>query len=82
MSTFTDLPPYMRQFVERLQETTSLRDSVVIEQVGEAATMCAGAGCGHGGGPRLPLEMPRGSPLGLYAARLSAAGQQQFSWEA
>ncbi|XP_044945166.1 telomerase reverse transcriptase isoform X3 [Mustela putorius furo] len=32
VSTFTDLPPYMRQFVERLQETTSLRDSVVIEQ--------------------------------------------------
>uniref|UniRef100_A0A8C7CE57 Telomerase reverse transcriptase n=1 Tax=Neovison vison TaxID=452646 RepID=A0A8C7CE57_NEOVI len=32
VSTFADLPPYMRQFVERLQETTSLRDSVVVEQ--------------------------------------------------
>ncbi|XP_045855832.1 telomerase reverse transcriptase isoform X2 [Meles meles] len=32
VSTFTDLLPYMRQFVERLQETSSLRDSVVIEQ--------------------------------------------------
>ncbi|XP_004411687.1 PREDICTED: telomerase reverse transcriptase isoform X2 [Odobenus rosmarus divergens] len=32
VSTFADLPPYMRQFVERLQETSSLRDAVVIEQ--------------------------------------------------
>uniref|UniRef100_A0A8C6AWP4 Telomerase reverse transcriptase n=1 Tax=Monodon monoceros TaxID=40151 RepID=A0A8C6AWP4_MONMO len=32
VSTFTDLQPYMRQFVERLQAAGSLRDAVVIEQ--------------------------------------------------
>ncbi|XP_047704426.1 telomerase reverse transcriptase isoform X13 [Prionailurus viverrinus] len=32
VSTFVDLQPYMRQFVEHLQETSSLRDAVVIEQ--------------------------------------------------
>ncbi|XP_058916752.1 telomerase reverse transcriptase isoform X2 [Kogia breviceps] len=32
VSTFTDLQPYMRQFVEHLQATGSLRDAVVIEQ--------------------------------------------------
>uniref|UniRef100_A0A9L0JX24 Telomerase reverse transcriptase n=1 Tax=Equus asinus TaxID=9793 RepID=A0A9L0JX24_EQUAS len=32
VSTFTDLQPYMRQFVEHLQGTSSLRDAVVIEQ--------------------------------------------------
>ncbi|XP_012519176.1 PREDICTED: telomerase reverse transcriptase isoform X2 [Propithecus coquereli] len=32
VSTFEDLQPYMRQFVEHLQETSSLRDAVVIEQ--------------------------------------------------
>ncbi|XP_058420373.1 telomerase reverse transcriptase isoform X2 [Diceros bicornis minor] len=32
VSTFTDLRPYMRQFVEHLQEMSSLRDAVVIEQ--------------------------------------------------
>nr|XP_036871408.1 telomerase reverse transcriptase isoform X2 [Manis javanica] len=32
VSTFMDLQPYMRQFVEHLQQTSSLRDAVVIEQ--------------------------------------------------
>ncbi|XP_015980177.2 telomerase reverse transcriptase isoform X2 [Rousettus aegyptiacus] len=32
VSTFTDLQPYMRQFVRHLQGTSSLRDAVVIEQ--------------------------------------------------
>ncbi|XP_039093958.1 telomerase reverse transcriptase isoform X3 [Hyaena hyaena] len=32
VSTFADLQPYMRQFVEHLQETSPLRDAVVIEQ--------------------------------------------------
>ncbi|XP_057397207.1 telomerase reverse transcriptase isoform X1 [Balaenoptera acutorostrata] len=32
VSTFTDLQPYMRQFVEHLQATGLLRDAVVIEQ--------------------------------------------------
>nr|XP_012629578.1 telomerase reverse transcriptase isoform X1 [Microcebus murinus] len=32
VSTLEDLRPYMRQFVEHLQETGSLRDAVVIEQ--------------------------------------------------
>ncbi|XP_035147706.3 telomerase reverse transcriptase isoform X2 [Callithrix jacchus] len=32
VSTLTDLQPYMRQFVAHLQETSSLRDAVVIEQ--------------------------------------------------
>ncbi|XP_021573558.1 telomerase reverse transcriptase, partial [Carlito syrichta] len=32
ISTFTDLQPYMQQFVTHLQETRSLRDAVVIEQ--------------------------------------------------
>lgn len=33
VSTFMDLQPYMRQFVQHLQETSLLRDAVVIEQV-------------------------------------------------
>uniref|UniRef100_A0A2K5V6I8 Telomerase reverse transcriptase n=1 Tax=Macaca fascicularis TaxID=9541 RepID=A0A2K5V6I8_MACFA len=33
VSTLTDLQPYMRQFVAHLQETSPLRDAVVIEQV-------------------------------------------------
>lgn len=33
VSTFMDIQPYMRQFVQHLQETSSLRDAVVIEQV-------------------------------------------------
>ncbi|KAM5328658.1 telomerase reverse transcriptase isoform 2-T2 [Glossophaga mutica] len=32
VSTFTDLQPYMKQFVQQLQRTSSLRDAVVIEQ--------------------------------------------------
>ncbi|XP_036166405.1 telomerase reverse transcriptase isoform X2 [Myotis myotis] len=32
VSTFTDLQPYMKQFVQQLQKTSSLRDAVVIEQ--------------------------------------------------
>nr|XP_031298479.1 telomerase reverse transcriptase isoform X1 [Camelus dromedarius] len=32
VSTLADLQPYMRQFVEHLQATSSLRDAVVIEQ--------------------------------------------------
>ncbi|XP_029796960.1 telomerase reverse transcriptase isoform X2 [Suricata suricatta] len=32
VSTFADLQPYMRQFVEHLQKTRFLRDAVVIEQ--------------------------------------------------
>ncbi|KAM8819529.1 telomerase reverse transcriptase [Rhynchonycteris naso] len=32
VSTFTDLQPYMKQFVQHLQKTSSLRDAVVIEQ--------------------------------------------------
>ncbi|KAF6357655.1 telomerase reverse transcriptase [Rhinolophus ferrumequinum] len=32
VSTLTDLQPYMRQFVQHLQETSSLRDAVIIEQ--------------------------------------------------
>nr|XP_045249441.1 telomerase reverse transcriptase isoform X2 [Macaca fascicularis] len=32
VSTLTDLQPYMRQFVAHLQETSPLRDAVVIEQ--------------------------------------------------
>ncbi|XP_036993198.2 telomerase reverse transcriptase isoform X2 [Artibeus jamaicensis] len=32
VSTFTDLQPYMKQFVQQLQKTSSLRDTVVIEQ--------------------------------------------------
>ncbi|KAM7147543.1 telomerase reverse transcriptase [Molossus nigricans] len=32
VSTFTDLQPYMKQFVQELQKTSSLRDAVVIEQ--------------------------------------------------
>ncbi|KAM5260059.1 telomerase reverse transcriptase isoform 2-T2 [Hipposideros larvatus] len=32
VSTFMDIQPYMRQFVQHLQETSSLRDAVVIEQ--------------------------------------------------
>ena len=42
VSTFADLQPYMRQFVERLQETSSLRDAVVIEQVGGAQLTAGG----------------------------------------
>ncbi|XP_073094402.1 telomerase reverse transcriptase isoform X7 [Manis javanica] len=36
VSTFMDLQPYMRQFVEHLQQTSSLRDAVVIEQAAPA----------------------------------------------
>lgn len=56
VTTFTDLQPYMRQFVQCLQETSSLRDAVVIEQVG----VWGGHGWGHdgaalpGGGLLLP----------------------------
>ncbi|XP_042551185.1 telomerase reverse transcriptase [Dipodomys spectabilis] len=32
VSTFTDLQPYMHQFLEHLQDTSALRDAVVIEQ--------------------------------------------------
>ncbi|KAM4875939.1 telomerase reverse transcriptase [Thomomys bottae] len=32
VSTFSDLQPYLRQFLEHLQDTRSLRDAVVIEQ--------------------------------------------------
>ncbi|XP_066231030.1 telomerase reverse transcriptase isoform X1 [Saccopteryx leptura] len=32
VSTFTDLQPYMKQFVQHLQKTSSLKDAVVIEQ--------------------------------------------------
>ncbi|XP_054434195.1 telomerase reverse transcriptase [Pteronotus mesoamericanus] len=32
VSTFTDLQPYMKQFVQQLQRASSLRDAVVIEQ--------------------------------------------------
>ncbi|XP_016067684.1 PREDICTED: telomerase reverse transcriptase [Miniopterus natalensis] len=32
VATFTDLQPYMKQFVQQLQKTSSLRDAVVIEQ--------------------------------------------------
>ncbi|KAF6127658.1 telomerase reverse transcriptase [Phyllostomus discolor] len=32
VSTFKDLQPYMKQFVQQLQKTSSLRDAVVIEQ--------------------------------------------------
>lgn len=47
VSTFSDLQPYMRQFVQHLQATSSLRDAVVIEQVGEGSTwVTAGGGAG------------------------------------
>ncbi|XP_034513001.1 telomerase reverse transcriptase [Ailuropoda melanoleuca] len=45
VSTFTDLQPYMRQFVEHLQETSSLRDAVVVEQ--SSSLNEAGSGLFH-----------------------------------
>lgn len=54
VSTFADLQPYMRHFVEHLQETSSLRDAVVIEQVGGLARgSLLGRGTDTGGGHRL-----------------------------
>lgn len=50
VSTLTDLQPYMRQFVRHLQETSSLRDAVVIEQVSvDRRSAHHLGGCEHGG---------------------------------
>jgi hypothetical protein len=47
VSTFSDFQPYLRQLVEHLQAMGSLRDAVVIEQVGmgtlSAAKMTSGS---------------------------------------
>ncbi|XP_032965770.1 telomerase reverse transcriptase isoform X2 [Rhinolophus ferrumequinum] len=53
VSTLTDLQPYMRQFVQHLQETSSLRDAVIIEQVLRPVS-----GCPPGLRPVLPAVQP------------------------
>lgn len=50
VSTFTDLQPYMRQFVRHLQGASSLRDAVVIEQVGVGSAWGTAGGHRRGAG--------------------------------
>lgn len=58
-----DLQPYMRQFVEHLQQTSSLRDAVVIEQVGGLRLWLSWReGCGCAEAALLGWQGPRASP--------------------
>lgn len=69
VSTFTDLQPYMRQFVRHLQGTSSLRDAVVIEQVGVgSARVAAGEGRGQGEAALRGRQRLRPSAAWLRAA--------------
>uniref|UniRef100_A0A8C9UJN0 Telomerase reverse transcriptase n=1 Tax=Spermophilus dauricus TaxID=99837 RepID=A0A8C9UJN0_SPEDA len=68
VSTLSDLQPYMRQFVEHLQDRIALRDAVVIEQVPEPGGRPWPI-CLHPASPRCYVQC-RGIPQGSVLSTL------------